>query len=49
LGKSDGAAIGGHLLKATVHPTLEVILEESPGYLQRRMDEATGLPLIKID
>jgi predicted DNA-binding protein with PD1-like motif len=49
LGKSDGAAIGGHLLKATVHPTLEVILEEAPGYLQRRMDEATGLPLIQID
>jgi predicted DNA-binding protein with PD1-like motif len=49
LGKSDGAAIGGHLLKATVHPTLEVILEESPGYLQRRMDKVTGLPLIQID
>lgn len=49
LGKSDGAAIGGHLLSATVHPTLEVILEEAPGYLQRRIDKATGLPLIEID
>lgn len=49
LGKSDGAAIGGHLMKATVHPTLEVILEEAPGHLQRRMDKETGLPLIVID
>lgn len=48
LGRSDGMAMGGHLLKATVHPTLELILEETPGYLQRRMDEETGLPLIEI-
>jgi len=48
LGRSDGMAMGGHLLQATVHPTLEVILEEAPGYLQRRMDEATGLALIDI-
>jgi predicted DNA-binding protein with PD1-like motif len=38
LGKSNGAVIGGHLLKAIVHPTLELILEEAPGYLQRRID-----------
>jgi len=49
LGKPDGTAIGGHLLTATVRPTLEVILEESPGYLQRRIDEETGLPLIEMD
>lgn len=48
IGRSDGTAMGGHLLKAIVHPTLEVILEEAPGYLQRRMDEETGLPLIEI-
>lgn len=48
LGKADGMAMGGHLLKATVHPTLELILEESPGYLQRRIDRETGLPLIEI-
>lgn len=48
LGKQNGIAIGGHLLKAIVHPTLELIIEETPGYLQRRMDEETGLPLIKI-
>lgn len=49
LGKSDSNAIGGHLLKATAHPTLEVILEETRGYLQRRIDQETGLPLIVID
>ena len=48
VGKSDGTTLGGHLLKAIVHPTLELILEESPGYLQRRMDKETGLPLIEI-
>lgn len=48
LGRSDGTAMGGHLLKAIVHPTLEVILEEEPGYLQRRIDPETGLPLISI-
>jgi len=48
LGRADGTTVGGHLLKATVHPTLELILEESPGYLQRRIDRETGLPLIEI-
>jgi predicted DNA-binding protein with PD1-like motif len=49
VGKRDGTAHGGHLLKATVHPTLELIVNESPGYLKREMNEETGLPLIKID
>lgn len=49
LGKSTGEAIGGHLLKAKAHPTLEVILEEMPSYLQKRMDKETGLALISID
>jgi len=48
VGRSDGTTMGGHLLKAIVHPTLELILEETPGYLQRRMDEETGLALIDI-
>src|SRR6185437_2953414 len=29
IGKADGTAHGGHLLRATVRPTLEVILTES--------------------
>ena len=48
LGKEDGRAHGGHLIEATVHPTLEIILTESPAYLKRQIDEETGLALIKI-
>jgi predicted DNA-binding protein with PD1-like motif len=45
---SDGAARGGHLLSATVFPTLEVILTESPAYLRRQIDEETGIALISL-
>ncbi|HVX27285.1 MAG TPA: PPC domain-containing DNA-binding protein [Parafilimonas sp.] len=48
VGKKDGTAHGGHLLKAIVHPTLEIILTESPAYLKREMDEEAHIPLIKI-
>ena len=48
LGKQDGAAYGGHLLKAIVHPTLEIILTESPSFLKREMDNDAHIPLIKI-
>ncbi len=48
VGKSDGTAQGGHLLKAYAHPTLEIILTESPAYLVREMDEDSHIPLIKI-
>ena len=48
IGRSDGTAMGGHLMKAIAHPTLELIIEEAPGYLQRRIDQETGLPLIDI-
>ena len=48
LAKEDGTAHGGHLIKGIVHPTLEIILNESPVYLQREMDEKVGIPLIKI-
>jgi predicted DNA-binding protein with PD1-like motif len=46
VGKSDGTAHGGHLLEAHVWPTLEVIVVESPRYLRRKFDRATGLTLI---
>jgi hypothetical protein len=49
LGKSDGTAHGGHLLEGHVRPTLEVIVVESPGWLQREIDEKTGLPLLRPD
>ena len=46
--KSDGAAMGGHLLEGHVRPTLEVIVTESPAHLRRRRDPETGLALIDI-
>jgi uncharacterized protein len=49
VGKRDGSAWGGHLLKATVRPTLEVMISESPTHLARRHDPATGLALIDPD
>jgi uncharacterized protein len=36
LGLSDGSTRGGHLLKGTVHPTLEVVLTATPAMLRRR-------------
>jgi predicted DNA-binding protein with PD1-like motif len=46
VGRQDGTTRGGHLLQAHIWPTLEVILTESPGHLQRQMDQETGLPLL---
>lgn len=48
LGRKDGTAHGGHLMRGIAHPTLEIILNESPEYLKREMDKDSGLPLIKI-
>jgi uncharacterized protein len=48
IGDRDGAARGGHLLEAHVWPTLEVILEESPAHLRRRVDKDVGLPLVAL-
>ncbi len=48
LGRRDGSTLGGHLLEASVRPTLEVLLVDSPGYLRRERDPVTGLALIRI-
>jgi uncharacterized protein len=48
VGKADGTAHGGHLLRAIVRPTLEVILTELPTHLQRRQDTDAGIPLIRL-
>ncbi len=48
VGKRDGTAHGGHLLRAHVRPTLEVVLVESSRRLQRRTDPKTGLPLLDL-
>ena len=47
VGTSDGSTRGGHLLKATVWPTLEVIVTESPRHLRKVHDPETGLALIQ--
>ncbi len=48
LGLRDGATVGGHLLEAVVRPTLEVMLTETPARLERQIDAATGLPLLRL-
>jgi uncharacterized protein len=46
--RRDGTAHGGHLLKACVRPTCELILTESPEHLQKRIDPQSGLALIRF-
>jgi predicted DNA-binding protein with PD1-like motif len=46
LGRSDGAAWGGHLIEATTSPTLELYATTFPEPLPKRLDPATGLQLI---
>lgn len=48
IGKKDGTAHGGHLLKALVRPTCEVVLTESPAHLEKFIDPASGVALIKL-
>jgi predicted DNA-binding protein with PD1-like motif len=46
LGRRDGSAIGGHLLRATVFPTLEIFISDMGTRLTREKDPATGLMLL---
>jgi predicted DNA-binding protein with PD1-like motif len=48
LGRRDGSTVGGHLLSATVRPTLEVLLTESPSHLRRVCDPRFGIALIDL-
>jgi predicted DNA-binding protein with PD1-like motif len=48
LGKRNGAAVAGHLQKAEVRPTLEVIVTEAPKHLCKVKDAGSGLALIKL-
>jgi predicted DNA-binding protein with PD1-like motif len=48
LGRRDASTRGGHLLHAIVRPTLEVLLTDSPAYLRRAHDPASGLALIQL-
>lgn len=49
LGRSDGNAVGGHLLEGIVRPTLEMELVESPARVVRTLDRESGLPLIDVE
>jgi hypothetical protein len=48
VGKRDGTAHGGHLLRARVWPTLEVVLTEASAELRKKHDPETGLALIDL-
>ena len=49
VGKRDGSACGGHLISATVRPTLEVFIQAMEGRLTRTTDAETGLALLDLD
>lgn len=44
--RSDGSAMGGHLLEAHVRPTLEVVLTQAPKHLHKKKDPESKLALI---
>ena len=46
VGKADATAHGGHLIEASVRPTLEIVVTETPRPLHRRFDPESGLALI---
>lgn len=48
VGHRDGSTRGGHLQQGIVWPTLEVVVEETPAHLCKRVDPATGLALIRL-
>ena len=48
IGRRDGAAHGGHLQSATVRPTCEIVITESPQHLQKEMDAESGIALIRL-
>jgi hypothetical protein len=48
IGRRDGTAHGGHLLSATVRPTCEIVVTESPRHLQKEIDPESGLALIRL-
>jgi uncharacterized protein len=48
VGRADGSTRGGHLKRAHVRPTLELVLVEYPKHLERKFDAQSGLALIRI-
>jgi len=48
VGRRDGTAYGGHLLRATVRPTCEIVMTESPQHLERKIEPDSGIALIRL-
>jgi uncharacterized protein len=48
IAREDGAVRGGHLLEATVFPTLELFLTESQVPLAKKLDPSTNLELFNL-
>jgi len=48
LGLSDGSTRGGHLLEGMVHPTLEVMVTETPAHLCRKKRPELGIALLDL-
>jgi uncharacterized protein len=48
VGRADGSAHGGHLLKAIVRPTCELVITENPQHLQKEIDPESGIALIRV-
>ena len=48
LGRADGSALGGHLIEATVFPTLELFLTIWPSEIAKSHDEETDLNLFDL-
>jgi predicted DNA-binding protein with PD1-like motif len=49
VGRPDYTTLGGHVVEATVGPTLEVIVETMPMTIRRRHDPDTGLNLWDLE
>lgn len=47
LGRRNGAALAGHLVRGHVRPTLEIIITESPAHLRKECEPESGLILIR--
>lgn len=47
VGRRDGTAYGGHLLRAIVRPTCEIVITENPLHLHKEIDPDSGLALIR--
>jgi predicted DNA-binding protein with PD1-like motif len=48
LGRKDMSVVGGHLIKATVYPFLELVITETENLAYRRYDPNFGLNVLEI-